>query len=221
MKTREKPIIHYMPQRSPEWFEIRKGKFTGTSFTTVANGQKATRETICLKKASEIITGKYSEKDFKSASMQRGVELEPDAIFYFELETGLKIDQVGFCEFNKYAGVSPDGLIGDYAGCEVKCPDDHTHLSYLLYGCNKYKWQIQSSLFVTDREVWYFVSYNANFPPNQRLFIKEHKPDPDSFGKIEAGLKASIDTIESILNEHNQRFKKEIWEEYTATQRRC
>ena len=52
-------IIHSeIEQRTPEWELIKLGKFSATNFQTVANGNKSTIETLCYKKASEIITGK-------------------------------------------------------------------------------------------------------------------------------------------------------------------
>lgn len=197
--------VHKMMQRSDEWFDIRRGKFTGSDFPTVANGKKATKKTLELKKAAEIITGTYAESTYRNFHMERGVELEDDARLAFELEIGAGIDEVGFIEMNKYTGVSPDGLIGDYAGVELKCKDAHTHLKCLLEGDRAYKWQIQGSLFVTGRNIWYFASYNPTFSIHDRLYIKEHEPDMKCFEMLENGLSESIANVEILINEFKNK----------------
>lgn len=193
-------IIHEMEQRSDEWFKIRMGKFTGTDFATVANGKKATKETLVYKKASEIVTGHRQENGYTNYNMERGVELEDEARFAFELETGLTVRQVGFLELDKFTGVSPDGLIGDNAGIEIKCKEDHTHLKCLLNGDNTYKWQIQGALYVSGREKWFFVSYNANFSTDKRLYIKEYYPDEKCFDMLRVGLIEMTTEVQNVLN---------------------
>jgi hypothetical protein len=186
-------------QRSEEWFKIKLGKFSATDFQTVANGKKPTIENLIYKKAAEIITGHYQENDFTNRHIERGVELEEEARVAFEMETGLSVLEVGFIELNEFVGVSPDGIIGDNAGLELKCKDDHTHLKCLLNGDNSYKWQIQGSLYVSGRESWFFASYNQFFPSNKRIYIKEHKPDKECFDKLESGLDFCITRLKETL----------------------
>jgi len=193
-------IIHEnIIQRSDEWFQIRLGKFTGTDFATVANGRKDTRKKLIYKKAAEIMTGKPCERDFNNFQMDRGRELEDEARMAFELETGLEVREVGFIELDQYTGVSPDGLIGEKSGIEIKCKDTHTHIECLTEGDNSYKWQIQGGLYVSGRKSWFFVSYNKDFSMNKRLYIKEHTPDEKSFEMLRDGLAEMTTELKKVL----------------------
>jgi len=205
-------IYEDIEQRTPEWFKLKLGKFSGTDFATVANGRKDTIETLCYKKASEIITGQRATTKYTSSDMERGNELEADARAMFELETGLKVQEVGFVELNEYCGVSPDGLIiGKKQGVEFKCKDYHTHLKFLLEGDNSYKWQLQGSLYVTKYDLWHFGSYNPNFPIDDRLKMVEIYPDKEAFEKLDEGLDRCIDRVKEILEQYG--IKTEVQEE--------
>lgn len=190
---------HMMLQRSDEWHKMRLGKFTGTSLGILANGRTDTIKKLVYETASEIITGKTGSTFYINEAMQKGIDLEPDARFAFEAKTGLEVREVGFCELDQYTGVSPDGLIGDDEGIEIKCNCDYIHLQAINEGCNKYNWQIQSCLYVTGRKLWYLVLYNPNFPPDQMLYIQKVYPDEEAFLKIEKGLEKGIETLKKII----------------------
>jgi len=191
-------IIHEMEQGSEAWFAVKSGKFSATDFQTIANGKPATIETLIYKKAAQIITG-HREETYSNANMDRGLELENEAREAFIFEKGLDVRQVGFVQCAEHVGCSPDGLIGDDSGLEIKCPEDHTHAKYLIHGCNSYHWQLQGSLFVTGRKSWYFCSYNPNFPVGKQLYTKQWFPDPVAFAKIETGLDYAVSELKRIL----------------------
>lgn len=201
-------IIHdEFEQRTEEWEKIRIGKFTGTDFQTVANGKKDTIETLCYKKASEIITGKKSYDSFSNRHTERGIEKEDEAREMFQLETGLLVKTVGFIERDIFSGVSPDGLIGDNSGIEIKCKDYHTHLYTLLNGDNSYMWQIQGNMFISNRESWYFCSYNEDFPIDKRIYICEHKLIQEKQEKIKTGLEYCINRVKEILSQYGYGYE--------------
>ena len=195
-------IIHDVIQGSEAWHKLRLGRFTATDFTTVANGKKATIDTLIYKKVAERITGLPASERYINANMERGLDLESEARTAFEFRTGIEVDVVGFCSLDDWVGCSPDGLIGENKGIEIKCKDNHTHLECLLHGDNSYRWQIQGNLYVTGRDSWYFISYNPNFPIEKQLYITEYGRDDDALSKIEQGLKYAVNKA------------KEIWREY-------
>ena len=193
-------IIHEMEQGSPEWLKLKEGKFSATDFQTIANGKPKTIETLIYKKAAQIITGRR-EETYSNANMERGIELENEAREAFIFEKGLSVRQVGFVQSAEHVGCSPDGLIGDDSGLEIKCPEDHTHARYLIHSCNAYHWQLQASMYVTGRESWWFCSYNPNFPIEKQLYIKECFPDLVAFEKIKTGLNYAVKELLRILEE--------------------
>jgi hypothetical protein len=105
---------------------------------------------------------------FETEWMKRGTELEPEARLYYEMQTDEAVEEVGFiCTDDGLRGCSPDGLVGEYGGLEIKVPAPHTHMEYLIKGRvpNDYIPQVQGCLMLTDREWWDFLSYSPGLPP--------------------------------------------------------
>ena len=197
--------IHMMEQRSDEWFAVRLGKITGTSFATVANGKKATVETLCEKTAAERITGLASESGYTNAAMERGIELEGQALELYATENFASVRRVGFVELDEFIGVSPDGLVDDNGTLEIKCPERHTHLAYLTgsKSWKTYRWKIQGDIFVTGRHWCDFVSYNPDFPPHLQLFIDRENVDAKNCDQLAAGMTHCRKRIQEILEKVN------------------
>ena len=160
-------------QGSLEWLDIRLGKVTAsecdalvTPLWKVKTGEGP--RTLLYRKLAEKATGKPLEDAFESNAMLQGKLLEPEAIAYLELMEGVKVDRVGFVETDDgLAGCSPDGLIGENNGLELKAPRPQKHIQYLLDGVlpPEYAAQVQWSMFVTERPWWLFESYARGFPP--------------------------------------------------------
>lgn len=185
-------------QHSPEWFAARLGKPTGSKFADVlAGGKGLTRKAYAVQLALEIVTGKQAET-FINQAMQDGTECEPVARALYEAHSGNFVDEVGFCLHDTIdCGVSPDGLIGDDGGLEIKCPKASTHASYLAMAGepSAYTAQIQGCMWVTDRDWWDFVSYHPDFPENARLIVRRIKRDSDYIVKLEQSVKSFIKEV--------------------------
>ena len=74
--------------------------------------------------------------------MERGKALEPQARAFYAFHADADVRQVGFIGRRVsmadiqdpeaiHVGCSPDGLVGDDGGLELKVPLEHTHISYL------------------------------------------------------------------------------------------
>lgn len=195
-------IIHRdIIQGTPEWDIIRTGKLTASvDYQQLVTGRKDTYTKLIRKKAAERITGRRPEEKYDNSHMIRGRELETEAIAVFELETGLMVERVGFIEGSEYYGCSPDGLIGNDGGLEVKCKDIHTHLDCFLDGYDKtYKWQIQGNLYVSERKWWIFASYNPHYAHiGKQLYTERIERDEEAISQIVAGIKKGIEDIKSV-----------------------
>lgn len=191
-------IIHRMEQRSEEWHQIKLGKFSASDMATVANGRDDTRKKLAFSKAAELITGTW-EETYINAKMQRGIELEPEARQLFEFEYGVHVEEVGFVEYDRFSGCSPDGLIGDDLGLELKAKDIHTHLQALVDGDDSHKWQLYGSMFFTGRDKWYLASYNPRFPAGKELAVSLWHQDEDIYKKIAYGLEICKEMLFDIL----------------------
>jgi len=200
-------IIHAMKQRSPEWDKIHLGKITSTSFTPLANGKHDTVRELCMKTALERIYRVTAKNSFSNKAMLHGINTEPAARGMYEWESNVIVQEVGFIEYSDYFGCSPDGLIDDDGGLEIKCPIEDTHKKYLEKddAWKAYKWQIQSSLYMSERKWWDFVSYCPPLP----MIIQRVTPDDECFDKIKDGMELCQKWIRNIVlawaNEEGRR----------------
>lgn len=99
--------------------------------------------------------------------MERGSQMEPNAVSYYELQRDVSTRKVGFClaDSGRY-GCSPDRLVGEAGGVEIKCPSAAVHIGYLLDDLPaKFKPQVQGCLWITGREWWDLLSFNPDLPP--------------------------------------------------------
>ncbi len=193
--------IHEIEQQSPEWFNVRKLKATASHATAIGNCGKGL-DTYVLEIVAEYLSSADKEQ-FSNKHTDRGNELEPQARTIYELTTGKDVKQVGFIEHNDYVGCSPDGLIDDDGGLEIKCIDDVGYLKMLLGEeiSSDYQWQIQMNLLITGRKWWDFVAYNPNF--KQSIIIKRVVPDKDKQEKLSNGFILAENKIKEILNKLN------------------
>ena len=173
-------IIDSFDQRSPEWLSARAGNPGASSISKIITTKgeiSKSREDYLYQLAGEKITGKC-EEGFQSQAMLNGCEREDAARALFEMIYGVEIRQVALAykdEF-KLFHCSPDGLVGENAILELKNPMLKTHVRYLLDGKlpSDYFGQCQMSLYVTERELCYFMSAYEGMPP---LIIEVHRDE--------------------------------------------
>lgn len=185
-------------QGSPEWFEARKGKLTGSNAQAIGNNGKGL-ETYVMSLMAEFYS--VGEKPFFSnGDTERGIELEEYARTVYELENDCTVEQVGFVEHNDFVLVSPDGLVGDDGLIEIKSVNDVNHFSLMINGEkdieSKYLWQIQMNLLVTGRKWCDYISYNPNF--EKSLLVFRITPDEKKQAKLLEGFEKGISLINQI-----------------------
>lgn len=184
-------------QGSEEWHNARLGRFGGTDAQAIATAGKGL-ETLCYQKVGEILTKRPAKEPYTNGDMERGVELEPIARQAYELETGLKVTEVGYILKNEFVGVSPDGLVEDKGMLEIKSPSDAVFVKYLFDRKieTKYLWQMQHQMLVAERDWVDFVVFNDGL---NKLDITRVNRDEAMIKKLEAGLKLGIEKIKDIL----------------------
>ncbi len=160
-------------QYTPEWDAIRRGKPTASGASKIITPAKGELSKSMIDYAYELVADIYDpfygvREDYVSAAMKNGIIMEPEARNWYELEANCDVVQVGFCLTDcERFGCSPDGLVGDDGGLELKTPLLKTHARYLDEGVlpNEYKPQVHWSLIVTGRAWWDFMSYAPPMPP--------------------------------------------------------
>lgn len=173
--------IHDCEQGSLEWFQLRAGKVTASEIDALLSPEFEIRkgngvQTYAYQKAGEAYHAMKSPNTpivsgYSSWAMEQGKETEDEArrIVAFENEAAgfARLQDAGFVEHDDgRCGCSPDALIGDDGGLELKCPEITNHTRYY---CEKilpkeYAAQVHMSLYVTGRAWWRFVSYRRKFP---------------------------------------------------------
>ena len=192
--------IHKVEQRSDEWFALRKGRMTASNAQCISANGKGLESYII-----GMLAEKYSNNTerYSNGDMERGVELEEQARMTYEIERE-KVEEVGFIELDEFTGCSPDGLIGEDGGIEIKCPNDVNFFKLLVDGRKaidaKYLWQVQMCMLVSERKWWDLTFYNPNFDKNMLVFRIE--PDYASREKLIMGIEKG----KKIINELEQKY---------------
>jgi putative phage-type endonuclease len=190
--------IYDFKQGSQEWLDIRKGKMTASHACEIGNNGKGLDTCILNLMAEKYSRGEKPQ--YSNEDMERGKELEDQARSLYAIENGAELKQVGFIEYSEFVGCSPDGLVGEDGGVEIKCPSDAVYFQHLLNGekaiDSKYVWQIQMNLLITGRKWWDYVAYNPNF--EKSIFIKRILPDEEVFKKLKIGFEIGEEKIKSI-----------------------
>jgi hypothetical protein len=166
-------------QGSEEWLQDRLGHVTASCFADVmAKGQGLTRLKYLRRLVAERLTGKPMES-YYNRHMERGNEQEPYARMAYEAMTGNIVQETGFIKHPSImAGCSPDGLIDDDGGVEIKSVLPTVQIETIERGTYpvEHAAQIQGSLWVTGRKWWDFVSYSPDLPECLRVYIYRVEP---------------------------------------------
>ena len=190
-------------QYSTEWFTQRMGKITSSTISNLmvkseAGNLSATTKDYLTCKLAERLTG--VQREFTSNATNHGVELESEALKFYEGKTGNKVKSGGYIEMIKglYGG-TPDGLIESGGIVQVKCPYNYTnHINngliegqeYFKKNYKQYYWQCQSDMMITESEFCDFVSYCPEIADNLKMFIFR--------------IEANIEDMELLLSKINQ-----------------
>lgn len=194
-------IIINLEQGSDAWFQEKLGKPSASNASKIIanDGKQSKQRTSYLYElAGEIITGRR-EEGYKNAIMEAGNERENESRKFYELTHSVEVQEVGVIykdEVKRFL-CSPDGLIGNEYGVELKNPLPKTQVKYLLEGKlpEDYFGQVQFSLYVTGFKLWHFLSY---VPAMKPLFI-EVKPDKEYQEVLRKELNAFCDELDSIV----------------------
>jgi putative phage-type endonuclease len=190
-------------QGTAEWHAQRVGKATASKMSCVmANGKggepSKTRANYLAQLVCERMTGQPTE-GFKSKSMERGNEVEPEAREAYTFMFNATVARVGFVDHPHIAmsGASPDSYVGEDGLLEIKCPDTTTHLDTLLGGpiSKAYKLQMQWQMACTGRQWVDFCSYDNRLPEHLRLHVQRIDRDQKIIIELETEVVAFLKEV--------------------------
>lgn len=176
------------------WKDARRGLVTASRFGDVMSEPRAkvakeaglmseTARSYMLELVASAITGQ-DRVGGKSAAMERGVDMEADAIDAYaaakftEVATGRLLIRDGF-------GATPDGFVEEdedgHGIIEVKCPESKRHLETWMSKQvpEDYVEQVQGQLWVSGRAWCDFISYDDRFPLAMRMVIIRVRRDEE------------------------------------------
>jgi len=226
----------YVEQGSENWELLRVGRFTSSEIHKIMEcgwrpmtpeelaarpktgiGSKTTRVPDPSKmsdrgmkyiyaKVAEILTGRPKPSSSYAYPIVWGKETEAEAVEFFEKKYSIQCEQVGFQPWGDHAGGSPDRLIDEHSGLEVKCPFlPENQIEYLMLTDiwdlkavhPEYYWQVVSLMLFTGRKHWYFCTYDP------RMIDDKHKLTTIEFNwyKIEADVDLLIKALEGAIKE--------------------
>lgn len=195
-------------QRSPEWYQARRGLPTASEFGNIITPKKGEYATAaetyinCL--IDELVRPGASEGFTGNRHTLRGEALEPEARDLYAFEFEVEPQQVGFILNDEGTlGCSPDSLIGNDGGLEIKSPDGPTHVKWVrAKGIpDEHKAQVHGSLIITGRQWWDFLSY---CPGYDRLLVRV---TPDDYTEK---LRKHLDRFLKDYAEAKSMFQSQI-----------
>jgi hypothetical protein len=195
-------------QRSPEWWEYRAGKVTGSRLYDVIKQNKngeysAKRANYFNELVGEIITGRAVEaKDVRS--LRNRAELEPDARAAYSFYADCDVIEVGCIPHPtiKRFACSPDGLIKRSGGLEIKVLDAANHLRVLEGDqsiIEEYLPQCNGNLACSGRKWWDLAFFNPYMPEEMKLHVVRVERNKEVIALLEAAVIEFVAQVEAKI----------------------
>ena len=154
-----------MEQRSEEWFNIRKGRVTGSAVGAILGIAPFAKQADILRRM--VRDWHQAPSEFVgNIATEWGVRNEAGALTEYEMVSGNKVEACAFYQYEHWLGASPDGLVGDRGLVEIKCPFGIRYKHPPVFKTAKdqthYYAQMQIQLFCTDRDWCDFYQWTPN-----------------------------------------------------------
>jgi len=203
-------IKHYfdIEQGTPEWHALRCGVVTAsvvckllTPTLKIANNE--TVRSMAYEFAAQLEMN-HVEETFQTFQMARG-HLEEELARDVYAENYKEVTQCGFVTNDKgghTVGYSPDGLVGEDGLIEIKSRIQKFQVRTIVDGVApaEFMLQMQTGLYVTEREWCDFVSYSNGMP----LFVKGVEPDAEIQEKISEAVRLFYERVTEIREQYRE-----------------
>ncbi|MFV1985326.1 MAG: lambda exonuclease family protein [Thiohalomonadales bacterium] len=203
-------IIHDCEQGTDEWKLFRSTIPTGSNFKKLITDKGIESKSIddyAIDLAAAKFIGQPVDGFTGSKYMDRGTELEPEAVCDYEMKMQVNVDFVGFITNDiKTYGCSPDGLVGNDGSIEVKCSSAKEHIKILIDHKrtgqipSHYFAQPQGVMLVAERKWCDLVFYHPDLPG---LIVRQY-PDNNFLTVLKKQLKSVIIKRNVILKQLEQ-----------------
>jgi hypothetical protein len=192
-------IVLNCAQGSDEWIDARRAIPTASQFDRIITPKTGKLAAAADKYAYELLAEEllgHALDEGESQFMQRGTLTERHAIEFYEFQNDIETTKVGFIlRDDMRAGCSPDRLVGDDGGLEIKCPSAAVHVSYMLGAdADKYRCQVQGALWLTGRAWWDWLSFNPELP----AVLIRHERDEDFIKNLAMRVEQFIEYMDDL-----------------------
>ena len=200
------------PQGSDEWLAARKGRITGSKFSTarekLKSGTLSSKANLYAEDIARERLGGKAESVYVNKAMNFGTEQEPFARAAYETTTGNIVQQVGFAasDCGMY-GLSPDGLVGDDGVIEIKTmvSSDTLFTAVVEGDLSKYMDQVNGYLLFLDRKWVDVVLWTPDLgETGLGLVIKRVHRDE----KALAELRTDLDSFAAIVRKYESQLRR-------------
>lgn len=184
-------------QGTPEWLRARMGKPSASQFhriltpkTLKPSGQQ--KAYLC-----ELVAERLFDEPNESAGsafMERGREQEPQARAWYSFTRDVEVQIVGGVTTDDgRIWCSPDGLVGDDGGLEIKTPGAVEFTRIKLDGIDKeWRCQVQGCLWVCERKWWDVLVWNPSAEPH----VQRIERDDEFISHLSAAVTAFADLVD-------------------------
>lgn len=183
-----------------EWLQGRLSKITGTRLKNLVKKRKTEGEKIGY---YELIAERIAIPSDGSSALERGQELQSEAIQIFEKETGKKVNTeliIWMREDCEDIAISPDGIISETEAIEVKCLSSANHIKAFFEGIpEEFYYQKLQYFIVNDKlKTLYFCFYDPRLQVKDfHYYVIEREEVED---EIEEMLRYEKEIIQNINN---------------------
>src|SRR5699024_927722 len=196
-------------QRSPEWYEQRKMRLTGSRIGAILGLSPWQKPEDVMREMVREHHGYPSE--FKgNPATDHGIFHEQRALLCFMRKTGLQVEECGFFAYGDRMGASPDGLTSDGGVLELKVPfglrNEQSAVFKTLTEQPHYAAQVQTEMLATGWKHAYFAQYVA---PKGDPLSPDYVPEQLSWERVELDEKW-IDSVLPKLDEFYRQLLAEI-----------
>lgn len=198
----------YCTQLSSEWFQHHAARVTASHLAQVMDFTKggqpgSKRQTYLRTKLAEMLTGIAIQDNYVSFEMRQGLDREPHGIAAYEAQEGVMVERIGFALHDDIPrfGCSPDGLVGDDGGLELKCPKAGTHLKWILDGVipEEQLPQIDGEILVTGRAWWDFATFCPEVPKPLQLMVIRRERNAMAEANIERHVRQFNGELDALV----------------------
>jgi|SRR5690554_988375 len=201
-------MTNEIKQRSPEWFEQRKGRITGSIMGAILGVSPWQKPADVMRAMVREYHGYESEFNADIPPIHHGNNNEQRALLCFMRESGLNVEECGFFPYGDKLGASPDGLTSDGGILELKVPYSLRNGGEFktLEEQHHYYHQVQMEMLSTGRKHGYFAQYIA---PKGDAFADDYVHEQIKIERVEFD-EQWLDKHLPAINEFYRQYLAEL-----------